>query len=137
MASISIGEGRASRIADYTSQNRESTPRGPSTLRRSLAAARKGVDFRREMAQGLHGRVTHGGGGLHWGINNRSRNLKGNGAILDRPYSKIRAKRKGYKAPESPTPNWAKYVAPSERKIKKAAKRTGQQSKLKKGKSYR
>jgi hypothetical protein len=144
MSSIAISEGRASRIADYTNYSshkrekgergyRAPTVRSPKTMKAQSARLSAGIRKRKAMAAA--GKMTHGGGGISWGGHGKHpKGLKGGGAIFGKPYSKIRAKRKTYKAPESGvvTKGWNEFKAPNKKAQAKSAKRTGMQSKLKK-----
>lgn len=149
LASIAIGEGRASRIADYANYSsrakspnesgyRAPTVRSPKTL--GAQSARLAAGIRKRKAQAAAGKMTHGGGGSikwHDAGAKQHRNLKGGGAIFGKPYSKIRAKRKtytkGYTSGEA-TKNWNDFKAPTKKAQVRAAKSTGMQSKLKKKK---
>lgn len=124
MSSIAIGEGRAARIADYTSQNRPNTVRNKHTLRSQTAAAKAGMQFRIDQAKS--GRVTHGAGG----IGSLRRTKKGGKSNLKQyskaekeftenfynnaPYSKARARTAGYSAPKpgEVTKAWRKAKVP-------------------------
>lgn len=141
MASIAVSEGRASRIADYANYSsrkkepgergyRAPTKRGPKTLHASMAAARRGMHMRKKMA--AEGRMTHGGGGIHWGgAKQKKGQFAGGGAIYGQPYSKIRAKRKSYHPSPAGTSTreWNKVKVPTERSLSNRTLRTGDKKK--------
>jgi hypothetical protein len=149
MATIAINEGRATRIADYADYSsrkkepgergyRAATHRGPHTLKASEAAARRGIALRKKMAE--EGKMTHGGGGIHWGGAKQKRGqFAGGGAIYGKPYSKIRAKRKSYHPSPAGTSTreWKKVKPVSHQELAGRTLRTGERKKTGKGRKKR
>jgi len=120
VSTISVNEGRASRIADYNKgTNYENTPRGPRTLGASMARARSGMNARKAAARG--GRMTHGASSKQFAhippggmikTNYKGHFVKGGPKRIKREKGTLTAHYKGHK---NPTPH----------QIKKSVKNAG------------